>query len=177
MIHPLAKVESLDVGQETRVWAYAHILKGAKIGRSCNVGEGTFIESEVQVGDNCTIKNGVALWNGVTLENGVFVGPSASFTNDLLPRAFKKDFTLAKTIVRKGASIGANATIVCGIEIGAFALIAAGSVVTKDVPPHALVMGNPGKIVGRVCFCATRLEEGEYCPSCKKPLAQLSAPL
>lgn len=143
------------------------MLAGAKIGRHCNIGDHCFVEGKVVIGDYCTIKNGVSLWDLVTLENGVFVGPNAVFTNDLRPRALP-DFRgtpqeWLPTVVREGATVGANATIVCGVTIGCYALVGAGSVVTKDVPDHGLVVGVPARRVGYVCMCGKRVRPESPC--------------
>ncbi|MCB0881087.1 MAG: WxcM-like domain-containing protein [Thermoleophilia bacterium] len=146
--HAQALVESNDVGDGTRVWAFAHILPGAVVGRDCNVCDGVFIENEVVIGDRVTIKCGVQVWDGVTLEDDVFVGPNATFTNDPFPRSREHLDRYPRTVVRRGASIGANATLLPGIEIGHGAMVGAGAVVTRDVPPHAVVVGNPARITG-----------------------------
>ena len=148
--HEKAIVESADIGEGTRIWAFAHVLPGAKIGRDCNVCDHTFIENDVIVGDRVTIKCGVQLWDGIRLENDVFVGPNATFTNDAHPRSkhHLSPDNRPKTIVKRGASIGANATILPGITIGERAMIGAGSVVTHNVPRDAVVTGNPAKIIG-----------------------------
>jgi acetyltransferase-like isoleucine patch superfamily enzyme/dTDP-4-dehydrorhamnose 3,5-epimerase-like enzyme len=148
--HPNALVETQNIGKGTRVWAFAHILPGAVIGADCNLCDQTFIENDVIVGDRVTIKSGVQLWDGVTLEDDVFVGPNATFTNDPFPRSKKYPEKFPRTVIRKGASIGANATILPGLTIGQYAMIGAGTVVTKDVPPYAIVIGNPARIVGYV---------------------------
>lgn len=145
-VHPNALVETTNIGDGSRIWAFVHILPKAKIGSDCNICDHVFIENDVTVGDRVTVKCGVQLWDGVHLEDDVFVGPNATFTNDPFPRS-KQSFTLQQTIVKRGASIGANATILPGITIGEKALVAAGSVVTRDVPPFSLVMGNPARVV------------------------------
>lgn len=144
--HPQALVESEKIGNGTRIWAFAHVLPGAKIGADCNICNHTFIENDVVIGDRVTVKCGVQLWDGITLEDDVFVGPNATFTNDAFPRS-KQPFELILTVVKRGASIGANATILPGIIIGEGAMVGAGAVVTKNVPPRALVVGNPAKVV------------------------------
>jgi len=148
--HDAAIVESSDVGDGTRVWAFAHILPGARIGRDCNICDHTFIENDVVVGDRVTIKCGVQLWDGVTLEDDVFVGPNATFTNDPLPRSRQRPEAFSRTLVRRGASIGANATILPGLTIGEGAMIGAGAVLTKNAPPNAILVGNPARIAGYV---------------------------
>ena len=149
-IHPQAICESNNIGKGTRVWAFAHILPKAEIGAECNICDGVFIENDVSIGDRVTIKCGVQIWDGLTIENDVFIGPNATFTNDPFPRSKVHPEQFAKTIIRKGASIGANATILPGLEIGAGAMVGAGSVITRSVPPNAIAIGNPAKIVGYV---------------------------
>ncbi|WP_235531951.1 WxcM-like domain-containing protein [Pelomonas sp. Root1237] len=147
-VHSHALVESTQIGPRTRVWAFAHILPGARIGADCNVCDHVFIENEVAVGDRVTVKCGVYLWDGITLEDDVFVGANAAFSNDPAPRSRRKPTEFLKTRVRAGASIGANATIQAGLTIGPGALVTDGAVVTRDVPPRAIVAGNPAHIVG-----------------------------
>ena len=185
-IHEKALVESTDIGQHTRIWAFAQVMHGAIIGQNCNVGGHGFIESGASIGNNVTIKNHVCVWEGVTIEDDVFVGPHAVFTNDLYPRSPRmresssryesRDRWLEKTVVGRGCSIGANATILPGLRLGAYSMIAAGSVVTRDVPPHALIMGVPAKRVGSVCRCTARFPEDlpEQCPACGADLSQLA---
>jgi acetyltransferase-like isoleucine patch superfamily enzyme len=148
--HETAIVESSRIGERTRIWAFAHILPGAGIGADCNICDHTFIENDVVVGDRVTVKCGVQLWDGITLEDDVFVGPNATFTNDHFPQSRQHQAAVLRTYVKKGASIGANATILPGVTIGERAMIGAGAVVTRDVPRHAIVTGNPGRIVGYV---------------------------
>lgn len=147
-IHPKAICESTQVGSGTRIWAFAHVLPGAKIGVDCNINDGVFIENDVVVGDRVTVKCGVQLWDGIRLEDDVFVGPNATFTNDPFPRSGKPPAKFAITVVSRGASVGANATILPGINIGCGAMVGAGSVVTHDVPDNAVVTGNPARIIG-----------------------------
>ncbi len=153
------------VGSGTSIWHFAHLRSGSLIGRDCVIGKGVYIDTGVKIGDNCKVQNGVSIYDGVQIEDRVFVGPHAVFTNDLRPRAdIWNEDRLSKTMVRQGASIGANATVRCGIEIGEWCMIAAGSVVTKNVPPHALIVGVPGRIVGWVTKTGAKLnitvEEG-----------------
>lgn len=149
-IHPNALCESGQVGDGTRIWAFAHVLPGARIGRDCNICDHVFVENDVLVGDRVTVKCGVQLWDGVELEDDVFIGPNATFTNDIFPRSRHYPAQFGRTTVRKGASIGANATLLPGITVGARAMVGAGAVVTRSVPPNAVVVGNPAKIVGYV---------------------------
>ena len=146
-IHPSSDVQSKQIGEGTRIWQYVVILPGAVIGRDSNICSHCFIENKVVVGDRVTVKCGVQLWDGVTLEDDVFVGPNATFTNDLQPRSRNASATLLPTLVKKGASIGANATILPGLTIGEGAMVGAGAVVAKDVPARTLVVGNPARIV------------------------------
>lgn len=148
--HPQSLVETERVGQGTRVWAFTHILPGAVIGEDCNICDHVFVENDVVVGNRVTVKSGVQLWDGVRLEDDVFIGPNATFTNDLFPRSKQYPEAFNRTLVEKGASIGANATLLAGIRIGSNAMVGAGAVVTKDVPPNAIVMGNPARIKGYV---------------------------
>jgi len=134
------------------------VLESAEIGKNCNVCSHCFIENDVVIGNNVTVKSGVYLWNGVRIEDNVFIGPSATFTNDIHPRSKVYPDEFLKTYIKEGASIGANATIICGTTIGKWAMIGAGSVITKDVPDYALVYGNPAKIKGYVCECGRKLE-------------------
>jgi UDP-2-acetamido-3-amino-2,3-dideoxy-glucuronate N-acetyltransferase len=149
-IHPSALVDSRQIGSGTRIWAFAHILPGARIGTDCNVCDGVFIENEVVLGDRVTVKCGVQLWDGVLAENDVFIGPNATFTNDPFPRSKVRPQKWGHTVLREGCSIGANATILPGLEIGRGAMVGAGAVVTHSVPPYAVVTGNPARITGYV---------------------------
>ena len=157
--------ESTAVGPRTRIWAFAHILDGATIGSDCNICDHAFIEGRVRVGDRVTVKNGVQLYDGVVVEDDVFLGPNCIFTNDLTPRAAikKSAESLSSTLVQRGATIGANATIVCGVTIGAHAFVGAGAVVTRSVPAHALVVGNPARRLAWVCRCGSRLDATLRC--------------
>lgn len=148
--HDSALVESSHIGEGTRVWAFAHILPGARVGRDCNLCDHTFIENDVVVGDRVTVKCGVQLWDGLRIEDDVFIGPNATFTNDRFPRSKQHLGTYPQTSIRRGASIGANATVTPGITIGEHAMVGAGAVVTHNVPPHAKIVGNPARIIGYV---------------------------
>jgi UDP-2-acetamido-3-amino-2,3-dideoxy-glucuronate N-acetyltransferase len=150
LFHETALVESPDIGEGTRIWAYAHILPGARIGRDCNICDHTFIENDVIVGDRVTIKCGVQLWDGLRVEDDVFIGPNATFTNDRFPRSRQHQPEYPQTIVKRGASIGANATIVPGIVIGEMAMVGAAAVVTHNAPPYSKLIGNPARIAGYV---------------------------
>ncbi len=173
-IHPQALVESASIGRGTRIWAFAHVMNGAVVGRECNICDHSFIESKVKIGDAVTIKNGVALWDKVTIEDRVFIGPYAVFTNDRRPRAaIKKEHEqLVATLVREGATVGANATIVAGVTIGRYAMIGAGTVVLHDVPEQAMVVGNPARLVGYVCICGEALDADFRC-ECGQRFAHL----
>ncbi|WP_282041264.1 acyltransferase [Halomonas alimentaria] len=146
-IHPLADVQSKTIGQKTRVWQFSVVLEGARIGENCNICAHTLIEGDVVIGDNVTVKSGVFLWDGTRIEDGVFIGPNATFTNDLFPRSKAYPDTFRGITVRQGASIGANATLLPGITIGANAMVGAGATVTADVPARAVVVGNPARII------------------------------
>ena len=162
-VHPTAIVETEQIGAGSRVWAYAHVLAGARVGRDCNIGDHCFVESGAIVGDNVTVKNGVAIWEGITLADDVFVGPFVCFTNDRQPRSPRmpeararyadKENWLAETVVMQGASIGANATILPGLRLGRYCVVGAGAIVTRDVAQHSIVVGTPARCVGYTCRC------------------------
>jgi len=157
--HPTAVVESETIGEGTRIWHFAHVRAGSKIGKNCNIGKSVYIDIGAQIGNNVKIQNFVSIYKGVAIEDDVFIGPSATFTNDLYPRAFSWDEEhVVLTRISRGASIGANATLVCGITVGEYAMVGAGSVVAENVLPFSLVLGNPGKQKGWVCYCGRRLK-------------------
>ena len=158
MIHPLSDVQTDKVGEGTNVWQYAIILKGATIGKNCNINCHTFIENDVVLGDNVTVKSGVYLWDGITVKDNVFIGPNVTFTNDKRPRSKKYPDSFQKTIIKENASIGAGAIILGGLEIGANAMIAAGSLVTKNVPEKALVKGSPAIVSAWLNDDGTKME-------------------
>jgi UDP-2-acetamido-3-amino-2,3-dideoxy-glucuronate N-acetyltransferase len=145
-IHPTANVsKDAKIGDGTKVWINSQIRENSQIGTNCIISKDTYIDTNVKIGNNCKIQNSVSIYQGVTIEDDVFVGPNVCFTNDKVPRAFDLNWTITPTRIKKGVSIGANATIVCGITIGEYAMVAAGSVVTKDIEPYSLVMGNPAR--------------------------------
>ncbi len=166
-IHPTALVESDLVAENTRIWAFVHILKDVKIGNNCNIADHGYIETGAIIGNNVTLKNNVCVWEGVVIEDDVFIGPNVTFTNDRFPRSPRMDAVslrymdkknwLLKTLVGKGSSIGASATVICGVTIGCYSMIAAGATVTRDVAPFALVVGSPARQIGYVCRCGQRM--------------------
>jgi UDP-2-acetamido-3-amino-2,3-dideoxy-glucuronate N-acetyltransferase len=149
-VHDKGICESNDIGEGTQIWAFSHVLSGAKIGKDCNICEHVFIENDVIIGNRVTIKNGVQIWDGIRIGNDVFIGPNVTFTNDKFPRSKQYPERFLETVVEDGASIGANATILPGLRIGSKAMVGAGAVVTRDVPPNAIVVGNPARINGYV---------------------------
>lgn len=159
-IHPTAVIdEGALIGAGTRIWHFTHLMPGCQLGRNCNIGQNVFIDKDVTIGNGVKIQNNVSVYNGVLIEDDVFLGPSAVFTNVINPRSFiERKHEFRQTVVRRGATIGANATIVCGVEIGAYALVGAGSVVTKDILPFALVYGNPAVQQGWVSRAGHRLD-------------------
>lgn len=165
-IHKLADVQTNNIGEDSKVWQFSVILADAKIGKNVNINAQVFIENHVEIGNNVTVKPGVQIWDGITLEDYVMVGPNVTFTNDLRPRAKAHDFKLLKTTVKKGASIGANATIIGGVTIGEYAMIGAGAVVTKNIPPFTLWVGNPAKYVSQICLCGEKIKENDTCKKC-----------
>lgn len=184
-IHPTAEVsEQAEIGEGTFIWHQAQVREGARIGRHCIVGKGVYIDTGAVLGDNVKVQNYVSIYHGVTLEDGVFCGPHCVFTNDKRPRAINADgslkaaddWELTPTLIRLGASIGANAVILCGVTVGAWAMVGAGSVVSRDVPDYGLVWGSPARLHGYVCPCGQRLKTSDrqmeeetvrlWCPEC-----------
>jgi UDP-2-acetamido-3-amino-2,3-dideoxy-glucuronate N-acetyltransferase len=183
-IHPTALVETKSIGSSTQIWAFTHVMKDVSIGTNCNIGGHCFIESGAVIGNNVTVKNGTMIWEGVALEEGVFVGPRVSFTNDHYPRSrrlpqakkrYNNNKWLLRTVVKEGATIGAGAVLLPGLTIGEFSMIGAGAVVTRDVPPYALVVGNPAHIKDWVCQCGQPLKfwrKTTTCSECQKSFVQ-----
>ncbi len=175
LIHPTAEVDpGASIGEGASIWHQAQVREGAVVGPGCILGKGAYIDAGVRLGPNCKVQNYACIYHGTTLEEGVFVGPHAVFTNDQHPRAINADGSLkgeadwevGQTLVRRGAAIGARAVVLPGVTIGCWALVAAGAVVTKDVPDHGLVAGNPARQAGWACVCARRLSEKLVCPGC-----------
>ncbi len=177
-IHPTALCESAQVGAGTRVWAFTHVLSGAVIGRDCNISDHVYVEGGARIGNRVTVKNQVMIWEGVTIQDDVFIGPGVIFTNDRYPRSRRltavakrydrKEEWLVFTTVRRGASIGAGAIILGGLTVGQYAGIGAGAVVTRDVPDHRMVVGNPARVVGWACICGVPLNNKFCCPRCER---------
>ena len=168
-IHPTANVASnVSIGNGTKVWINVQIRENVTIGTDCIISKDVYIDHGVSIGNRCKIQNSVSVYNGVTILDDVFVGPNVSFTNDKVPRAFNTNWKITPTTVKSGLSLGANSTIVCGVSLGEYSMIASGSVVTRDVPRHALVMGNPARVVAYVCECGNKLDAHGHCALCKK---------
>lgn len=169
-VHPSSFIdEDVQIGEGTKIWHFCHIMSGARIGKNCKIGQNVFIDRHVKIGNNVKIQNNVSVYRGVTLEDNVFCGPSMVFTNVFNPRsAYPRDISeYRKTLVKKGATIGANATILCGVTLGKNAFIGAGTVITKGVPDYALIYGNPAKVKGWMCECGKKLEFNNNFSKCK----------
>lgn len=162
-VHPTATIDpGCEIGEGTKIWHYTHVMSGAKIGKNCVLGQNVFVGRNVRIGDGCKIQNNVSIYEGVTLEDYVFCGPSMVFTNVINPRSeISRKHEFRPTLVKRGATLGANCTIICGNTIGRYAFVAAGAVVTRDVPDYALVMGVPARVTGWVCRCGVKLEFDE----------------
>ena len=174
-VHPSAEVSpEASIGDGTKIWNGAQVREGAVIGKDCILSKDVYVDAGVRIGDRVKIQNGISVYHGVTVEDDTFLGPHMVFTNDMYPRSFNPDWQVRETLVCHGASIGANATIVCGTVLGAYCMIGAGAVVTRDVPSHALVVGNPARIIGAVCRCGLPLHKEHHnagttsytCPAC-----------
>ena len=171
-VHPTSIIDRpADIGAGTKIWHFSHVMANSRIGKNCNIGQNVVVGPDVSIGDGCKIQNNVSVYTGVTLEDDVFCGPSMVFTNVVNPRsAIARKHEFKKTLVRRGATIGANATVLCGVTIGRYAFIGAGAVVTRDVADYALVMGNPARRAGFVCRCGVKLKKGRWktatCPAC-----------
>ena len=170
--HPSVEIDAnVEIGEGTKIWHFSHVISNSTIGKNCNIGQNVVIGPDVTIGNKCKIQNNVSVYKGIILEDGVFCGPSMVFTNIYNPRAeIRKMDQVRPTLVKRGATIGANATIVCGVTIGAYAFIGAGAVVNKNVPDYALVVGNPAKQIGWVCECGERLNENKTCPECNRKI-------
>ena len=169
VIHPTAEVSpKAQIGENTKIWNQAQVREGAVIGRDCIISKNVYIDSDVKIGDRVKVQNNVNVYHGVEVGDDVFLGPSMTFTNDFYPRAYNADWKVTGTKVEKGASLGANVTVVCGNTIGAYSMTGSGSVITKDVPPYALMVGNPARQIGWVCRCGQKLSEDLSCPVCGK---------
>lgn len=165
-IHPSAIVDTKDIGKNSKIWAFVHILNNVHIGENVNICDHCFIEQNVSIGNNVTIKCGVWIWDGVIIEDDVFIGPNVTFTNDIYPRSKNIHFEKKQTILKMGSSIGANATLLSGIEIGAYSMVGAGSVVTKNVSDYSMVYGNPATFKGHICKCGKKLKMVDQISQC-----------
>ncbi len=168
-VHSTAEVsDKAQIGKDTKIWNLAQVRENAKLGENCIISKNVYIDSDVIIGSRVKVQNNVNVYHGVTIEDDVFLGPSMTFTNDMYPRSFNKNWVVTPTVIKKGASIGANSTIRCGVTIGEYAMIGSGSVVTKDVRPYELVVGNPAHHIGYVCYCGYKLDNNLICKNCSK---------
>ena len=159
-IHPTAIVDkTAKIGEGTKIWHFVHVRENAEIGKNCVLGHAVYVDRNVKIGNCVKLENRANLYDGVTIEDDVFIGPHVTFTNDLHPRSFSADWKIVPTLVKKGASVGAGSVVVCGVTVGEYAMVGAGSVVTNDVPPHGLAFGNPARLRGVVCVCGRNLVE------------------
>ncbi len=172
-IHTLSDVHQTPIGQGTQVWQYSIVLPGASIGENCNINSHCLVENGATIGDRVTLKCGVYVWDGITIEDDVFVGPNVTFVNNPYPRSKKHLSVHPTTLLKKGCSIGAGSTIMCNITIGEYALIGAGSMITRSIPNFALAYGNPAEIKGYVCKCGFKLDENYICTDCGEDLSQI----
>lgn len=167
-IHPTAEVsEQANIGDGTKIWNLAQVRENCTIGENCIISKNVYIDTQVVIGNRVKVQNNVNVYHGVTVEDDVFLGPSMTFTNDFYPRAFNLDWEITHTHIKKGASLGANVTVVCGNTVGEYAMVGSGSVITKDVPDYALMVGNPAKQIGWVCKCGQKLDDNYLCQTCK----------
>ncbi|MCL5073803.1 MAG: N-acetyltransferase [Actinobacteria bacterium] len=171
-VHDTAIVSSdAKIGNKNKIWVNVQIRENCQIGDDCIISKDVYIDKNVSIGNRCKIQNGVYIYDGVTIGDDVFVGPNVTFTNDKIPRAFNTAWKITKTQIETGASLGANSTIVCGVKIGEYAMVAAGAVVTKEVQPYSLVVGNPARFMSYICKCGNKVKtQGELCPSCIKEI-------
>ena len=177
-IHESAEVSpEAKIGAGTKIWNQAQVRENARIGQNCVISKNVYVDKNVCIGDRVKVQNNVNIYDGVTVEDDVFLGPSMTFTNDLFPRSFNDEWNLAETTVKRGASVGANCTILCAVTIGEYALIGAGSTVTKDVPAHALMVGNPARQIGWVCECGYGLNPAGTCEKCERRYPEMIWPI
>ena len=173
--------EGVEIGEDTSIWHFSHVLKGSRLGKNCKIGQNVVIGPRVSIGDGVKVQNNVSVYEGVTLEDYVFCGPSMVFTNVYNPRSeIRRMHELKPTLVKRGATLGANSTILCGITVGQYAFVGAAAVVLKDVPDYALIVGNPGRVTGWMCECGVKLPTGKIktkCPTCKKSYRKIATGL
>lgn len=175
-IHKTAEVsEQAKIGDDTKIWNLAQVREHSSIGSNCIISKNVYIDENVKIGNRVKVQNNVNIYHGVEIEDDVFLGPSMTFTNDMYPRAFNDNWKISNTLVKKGASLGAHVTVVCGTIIGEYATVGSGSVVTKNVPSHALVVGNPARQIGWVCECGFKLDQNGKCMECGKQYDGLSS--